>query len=228
MPELRTTVLIAAPMSTVSGALIEIAARRAQVVSVSASRIAARLPPRPFRGARLAGQSAATGAGTLLTCSLSWVSPGFFVRRAVLSLLGSVADGVRVRAESLVDAPVVVGTAIVRDGLLLAQQRGFPADVAGMWELPGGRVEPGETDLDAVRRECVEELGVEVAPGDQLGPDVILPSGKLLRIYAATVPADAQPVAREHKALRWVRADEVGGLDWLPADRIILPALRFS
>src|SRR5690606_41296970 len=65
--------------------------------------------------------------------------------------------------------------AIVRAGRLLAQQRGYPDHLAGQWELPGGRVEPGETEVDALVRECVEELGVQVRVGDRVGPDVPLP-----------------------------------------------------
>ncbi|ONI77372.1 DNA mismatch repair protein MutT [Actinosynnema sp. ALI-1.44] len=121
-------------------------------------------------------------------------------------------------------ATVVVGTAIVRDGRILAQQRAFPAEVAGMWELPGGRVEPGESDSAAVRRECQEELGIEVSPGDAIGPDVVLPGGKLLRIYCATTEAD--PVAVEHKALRWLNREELEDVEWLPADRILVPVFR--
>nr|CEL19048.1 putative mutT-like protein [Kibdelosporangium sp. MJ126-NF4] len=146
------------------------------------------------------------------------------MRKPALSLLGSVVDGVRGRAVELVDAAVIVGTAIVRDGRILAQQRAFPADVAGLWELPGGRVEPGESDRAAVRRECQEELGIEVVPGDAVGPDIVLPGGKLLRIYRAET-AD-EPVAVEHKAVRWLRSDELGDVEWLPADRILLPVFR--
>nr|WP_243727078.1 NUDIX domain-containing protein [Actinocrispum wychmicini] len=118
-----------------------------------------------------------------------------------------------------------MGTVIVRDRRILAQQRAFPDSVAGLWELPGGRVEPGETDADAVHRECDEELGVGVQPGERVGPDVVLPSGKLLRIYRGTIPADATPVAREHKGLRWLRRDELTDVEWLPADRILLDCL---
>jgi 8-oxo-dGTP diphosphatase len=225
MPVLRTTALISAPPGLVLGALLSVAASRAEVVSVQSSSVAAVLPPRAFRGARLTGSGAARGTGTSLTCSLSWVSPVFLVRRAVLSLLDAVADAVRAKAEALVSAPVVVGAAIMRDGRVLAQQRAFPADAVGLWELPGGRVEPGESDHAAVRRECVEELGVEVTPGAPLGPDVILPGGKLLRIYRAALDTAAEPVAREHKAVRWLRADELADVEWLPADEVILPAL---
>lgn len=140
----------------------------------------------------------------------------------VLRLSG--ADGVGDTVGMTAD---VVGTAIVRNGLLLAQQRAYPPDVAGLWELPGGRVEAGEADVDAVLRECREELGVEVVVGDRVGVDVPLPGGKVLRVFAATLPeGGGQPRAVEHKALRWLSADELAAVDWLPADRVLLPALR--
>jgi len=122
---------------------------------------------------------------------------------------------------------LVVGAALVRDGRLLAQQRSYPADHAGRWELPGGRAEPGESDVDALVRECAEELGVAVVAGAQVGPDVPLSGGAVLRVLAARL-ADplAEPVAREHRAVRWLGRDELDTVDWLPADRVLLPDLR--
>jgi 8-oxo-dGTP diphosphatase len=139
----------------------------------------------------------------------------------------ALVESVRARALTLVDAPVVVGTAIVRGRSLLAQQRAYPADAAGLWELPGGRVEPGESDVAAVVRECREELGVEVAADEAIGPDVALPNGKLLRIYRASlVDPNARPHPHDHAALRWLTAEQLDSVDWLPADRVLLPALR--
>ncbi|GAA2758806.1 NUDIX domain-containing protein [Actinopolymorpha rutila] len=122
----------------------------------------------------------------------------------------------------------VVGAAIVRDGLLLAQQRAYPEAVAGRWELPGGRVEPGESEAAAVVRECQEELGVDVAVHDRIGPDIPLPGGDfVLRIHAATLTdPGAEPVAHEHRALRWVHTADLDCLEWLEADRVLLPDLH--
>nr|WP_053723215.1 (deoxy)nucleoside triphosphate pyrophosphohydrolase [Saccharothrix sp. NRRL B-16348] len=122
-------------------------------------------------------------------------------------------------------ARVVVGAAIIRDGLLLAQQRSYPPEAAGKWELPGGRVEPDETDHAAVIRECSEELGVTVTPGDQLGPDVPLRSDLILRAYAATLTSGT-PTPVEHRALRWLTSTDLDTVDWLPADRVLLPSLH--
>ncbi|WAL66741.1 NUDIX domain-containing protein [Amycolatopsis cynarae] len=124
-------------------------------------------------------------------------------------------------------ARVIVGAAIVRGGALLAQQRAYPPDVAGLWELPGGRVETGETEPEALRRECVEELGVEVLVGERVGVDVPLRANLVLRVYAAEL-ADptAEPKPLEHKGLRWIRPDALDRVRWLPADLELLPHLR--
>ena len=122
---------------------------------------------------------------------------------------------------------VVVGAAIVRDGRVLAQQRAYPARDAGRWELPGGRVEPGESDQAALRRECLEELGVRVRVGASVGPEVPLTDELLLRVYRAELdPPDATPHPHDHQALRWLTASALDTVDWLPADRVLLPDLR--
>lgn len=119
---------------------------------------------------------------------------------------------------------VVVGAAVVRDGRVLAARRTRPAAAAGRWELPGGAVEPGEDEATALARELREELaltGVEV--GERVGPEVALPGERVLRIRVCRSTGD--PAALEHDALRWLRHDELDGVDWLDADRAVLPAL---
>lgn len=122
---------------------------------------------------------------------------------------------------------IIVGAAIVRDGKLLVAQRAYPDELAGLWELPGGRVEPGESEADALRRECREELEIEVRVGNRVGRDVSLSGDKVLRIHAATtVEPHAEPVALEHQSVRWLPAADLLGLDWLPADRALVGDLR--
>jgi 8-oxo-dGTP diphosphatase len=119
----------------------------------------------------------------------------------------------------------VVGAAILSGGRVLAQQRGYPPADAGRWELPGGRVEPGEDDRAALARECLEELGVNVVVGQRVGPEVMLRPGLVLRIYQAFLN-DGTPHPHDHQALQWIGLSDVDALDWLPADRAVLPWLR--
>jgi len=176
----------------------------------------------------------ATGAGTMVVDRVGWTTVGGVVGRfadmtvgrgMALRVLEKRSALLAQRCAELGAAKVVVGAAIVRGGRLLAQQRAFPESHAGQWELPGGRVEEGEKADEALVRECVEELGVPIVVGEQIGPDVPLKKDMVLRVFAAEL-AGGEPEALEHNAVRWVTADELPGLDWLPADRVLVPVLQ--
>ena len=122
---------------------------------------------------------------------------------------------------------VVVGAAIIADGRVLACARATPPEMAGRWEFPGGKVEPGEPEDAALARECLEELGVRVAVGARVGDDVSLGHGRsVLRVYAAQLRDGDQPRLIEHQELRWLAADQLDDVAWLPADAPIVAALR--
>jgi len=117
---------------------------------------------------------------------------------------------------------IIVGAAIVADGRLLACQRSEPPEVAGRWEFPGGKVEPGEDELEALVRECQEELGVVIRVLDRVGEDVPLAHGwALLRVWLAEIES-GEPQALEHSALTWLGPDELDSVPWLPADAPIV------
>jgi 8-oxo-dGTP diphosphatase len=113
---------------------------------------------------------------------------------------------------------VVVGAAIVRAGLVLAARRSAPAELAGCWEFPGGKVERGESDAAALTRECREELGVELEVGTLLAAAPVR-DGVELRVYRCVLRSGEPVALQDHDELRWLRPDQLAALDWLPPDR---------
>lgn len=125
---------------------------------------------------------------------------------------------------------VVVAAALVdRDGRLLVQQRPEGLSMAGLWEFPGGKLEPGETPEQALIRELEEELAIDVdhaclAPAC-FASDMIGDRHLLLLLYVCR-KWRGTPVARHASALRWVRPVELHGLDMPPADKPLIGLLE--
>ncbi|BBY14650.1 (deoxy)nucleoside triphosphate pyrophosphohydrolase [Mycolicibacterium litorale] len=119
---------------------------------------------------------------------------------------------------------IVVAGALIAGSQLLVAQRERPPELAGLWELPGGKVADGESDATALARELREELGIDVAVGARIGDDIALSATTALRAYLVTQTGGRlRPL--DHRALRWVGRDELDALPWVPADRAWLGAL---
>lgn len=124
----------------------------------------------------------------------------------------------------------VVGAVITRDGKVLCAQRGEGGQLAGAWEFPGGKLEPGEQPEAALRREIHEELECTIEVGQEVTTTTYdYDFARItLTTYWSTL-TKGTPQATEHAELRWVAPTELATLAWAPADvpavRIIVDAL---
>lgn len=120
----------------------------------------------------------------------------------------------------------VAAAVILRGGRVLVARRARPAGLAGKWEFPGGKLEPGETGAAALEREIVEELDLRVEVGRSLGTSHRVPPGEgepdlRLTAYAACpVEIGSEPRLADgtHDDLRWVTAQELITLELAPLD----------
>jgi 8-oxo-dGTP diphosphatase len=124
----------------------------------------------------------------------------------------------------------VVGAALVRDlpsggRCVLSSRRTSPARLAGLWEFPGGKVDPGESDVQALVRELREELQVEVEVGERLGGDLPIGETGVLRVYLCRL-VSGEPVLVDHDAHRWLTAAELLDVPWIPVDLPLVEQLR--
>lgn len=114
----------------------------------------------------------------------------------------------------------VVCGILVHEGKILVGQRS-----EGLWEFPGGKVEPGETDAQSLERELREELGIAVRVGECVGESEGEYAGRKIRLVAYRCVADGIPLkSTAHRELRWVRPEELRLLPLMPADAPIVRA----
>lgn len=119
---------------------------------------------------------------------------------------------------------VVVGAVITDQQKVLCALRGEQMALPGMWEFPGGKLEPGETDAQALVREINEELECQVCIGERITStrhEYNFGFVTLTTYYAQVV--SGTPSTTEHAELRWVAAAELDQLNWAPAD---IPAVE--
>ena len=120
----------------------------------------------------------------------------------------------------------VVAAVIERDGRYLVTQRRPTAVLPLLWEFPGGRVEPGESDLSALQREVMHRVGVEVRPGEQISGDRHDYEHYTveLHLYACRI-AHGDPQAVNVHQFRWVASADFEKLPFTPADEASMSKL---
>lgn len=120
----------------------------------------------------------------------------------------------------------VVAAIIIQDGRLFATQRGY-GEWKDWWEFPGGKIEPGESPKDALKREIREELATEIEVGNLLTTvEYDYPKFHLtMHCYLCDI-IRGQLSLLEHEDACWLTMNELDGVKWLPADVEVIKALR--
>lgn len=116
---------------------------------------------------------------------------------------------------------------IERDGLVLATQRSAAMNLPLKWEFPGGKIDPGETAAEGLRREIREELAVEVRVGQSLPASSHHYPAFTVTLYPFVCTIEVgELILHEHAALSWLPAENLSSLDWAEADLPVIECYR--
>jgi 8-oxo-dGTP diphosphatase len=126
------------------------------------------------------------------------------------------------------NAPIVVTAAIITDGKkVLIAQRKSTGRLPNKWEFPGGKVEAGETPESCLKREIMEEFGIEVSIGQFLGESTYKYDFGLIRLLAfRTFWIEGELNPKAHEAIEWVTPDKISNYDFAPADIPFVEKIR--
>lgn len=110
--------------------------------------------------------------------------------------------------------------------IIFATQRGY-GDMKGGWEFPGGKIEEGETQQEALKREIMEELDTEITVGELIDTiEYDYPTFHLSMDCFWAEIVSGELVLKEHEAARWLTKDELNDVEWLPADVTLVEEIR--
>jgi len=120
-----------------------------------------------------------------------------------------------------------VAGVLIHLGKVFVAQRGASGSFHGRWEFPGGKVEDGESDEEALEREFQEEFGIEVRPLKPIGECVFPHRGedRVLAAWLIELAPFTKPTLLEHEAVAWVAAEDLRALDMVDSDRQLLSAI---
>lgn len=119
----------------------------------------------------------------------------------------------------------VVGAIIIEDGKILCAQRGNEKALPNLWEFPGGKIETGETAIEALERELKEELKIEVTVHLEMFEETayLYDFGEVVLTTFICYLEKGEPVLTEHHQVKWVTPEDLDQLTWAPAD---IPAVH--
>lgn len=123
----------------------------------------------------------------------------------------------------------VVGAVIVKGGRILAARRPFDKSLGGLWEFPGGKIDEGESEIEALKREIIEELKCEISVDAFIVREVYAYDfgSVALSTYFCSLK-NGTPKPTEHIELRWLKVSELDSVKWAPADYPTLDILKAS
>ena len=124
---------------------------------------------------------------------------------------------------------IEVVAAIIRKGdKIFATQRGY-GDWKDWWEFPGGKMEPGESPEDALKREIHEELSTEISVDNFLCTvEYDYPKFHLtMHCFWCSIES-GNLILKEHEAAKWLKIDNLNSVDWLPADKIVIKQILLT
>lgn len=113
----------------------------------------------------------------------------------------------------------VAAAIIIKDGCVFAARKKPGLHLAGHWEFPGGKIEPGETPEQCLERELLEELGIRCEVGAFLGESIYDYGNKVVRLLGfCTTHIGGKFLLRDHDRIVWLHPVELVDLHWAPAD----------
>lgn len=136
------------------------------------------------------------------------------------------SDGTICKGNIIMKTIEVVAAIIHKDESFFATQRGY-GEFEGLWEFPGGKIESGESHHDALKREIMEELGVNIAIDKFIcTTEYNYPSFHLImHCYLCNI-ISGEIELHEHKSARWLTAEMLNSIEWLPADKEVVKKLK--
>lgn len=113
----------------------------------------------------------------------------------------------------------VVGAVIYQDKKILCAQRPTNKSLGGLWEFPGGKIEPGETEKEALEREIQEELKCEILVKEKITTTTYEYDFAIIQLTTFKCELiSGIPILVEHQAIDWLKVEDLMNLTWAPAD----------